>query len=73
MSRTDNLLMTYMIVKEYNKQMKKDISPYLLLNYIMKKTTVTRTTALDYISSIEKGIIVNSKQYKIAKKRLGIK
>ncbi len=67
MSRRDNLLITYKITEKYNEK-HGPIPCRALVKYIVQGTGVRERTAKDYIKTLCKGVVLNSKVRKIGMK-----
>ena len=65
MTRLNKIHLTFLIVLEYKKQMKKNVSHNQLLLFIRKKTGASDETARKYITALLNGIEIEGQIYKI--------
>lgn len=65
MTRHNNIVISYLIVKEYKEKTNKALLPYQLISYITRRLGVTDATAKQYLMALENGIRIKGKKYQI--------
>lgn len=73
MTRQNNIVLTYLIIKTFNSEVGEPIDPLKLKTYIKSKCAVTEMTARDYITQLLNGTTIKGKVYKIVLDGIGFR